>query len=36
MRNVDITIVEASFAALEAVSRAAGLTPAEFARLRPA
>jgi hypothetical protein len=32
MRTIDITIEEASFAELDAVSRAAGLTPAEFAR----
>jgi len=32
MRTVDITIEESSFAELDAVSRAAGLTPAEFAR----
>ena len=32
MRTVDITIGDASFAELDAVARAAGLTPAEFAR----
>jgi hypothetical protein len=32
MRTVDITIEDQSFAELDAVSRAAGLTPAEFAR----
>jgi hypothetical protein len=32
MRTVDITIEDTSFAELDAVSRAAGLTPAEFAR----
>jgi hypothetical protein len=32
MRTVDITIEDASFAELDAVSRAAGLTPAEFVR----
>ncbi len=32
MRNVDITIEDASFAELDEVSRAAGLTPAEFIR----
>lgn len=32
MRTVDITIEESSFAELDAVSRAAGMTPAEFAR----
>jgi hypothetical protein len=31
MRTVDITIEDASFAELDAISRAAGLTPAEFA-----
>jgi hypothetical protein len=30
MRTVDITIEDASFAELDAVSRATGLTPAEF------
>ena len=32
MRTIDFTIEDASFAELDAVSRAAGLTPAEFAR----
>lgn len=32
MRTVDITIEDASFAELDAVARAAGLSPAEFAR----
>ena len=32
MRTVDISIEDASFAELDAVSRAAGLTPAEFVR----
>lgn len=32
MRTVDITIEDASFAELDEVSRAAGLTPAEFVR----
>lgn len=32
MRTVGITIEDASFAELDAVSRAAGLTPAEFVR----
>jgi hypothetical protein len=32
MRTVDITIEDTSFAELDAVSRAAGLTPAEFVR----
>ena len=32
MHTVDITIEDASFAELDAVSRAAGLTPAEFVR----
>jgi hypothetical protein len=32
MRIVDISIEDASFAELDAVSRASGLTPAEFAR----
>ena len=32
MRTLDITIEDTSFAELDAVSRAAGLTPAEFAR----
>jgi hypothetical protein len=32
MRTLDIAIEDASFAELDAVSRAAGLTPAEFAR----
>ena len=32
MHKVDITIEDASFAELDAASRAAGLTPAEFVR----
>ena len=32
MRNVDILIEDASFAELDSVCRASGLTPAEFAR----
>jgi hypothetical protein len=32
MRIVDISIEDGSFAELDAVSRASGLTPAEFAR----
>jgi hypothetical protein len=32
MRTIDICIEDSSFAELDAVSRAAGLTPAEFAR----
>jgi hypothetical protein len=32
MRTLDISIEESSFAELDAVSRAAGLTPVEFVR----
>jgi len=32
MRTIDLTIEDASFAELDSVARATGLTPAEFAR----